>query len=320
MIKKALLCATVLAGLASNPACAAPDVVVSIPPLHSLTSAVMKDVATPTLLVEGAQSPHSFTLKPSDAAKVQQADIVFWISPELESFLPKSLAALNPKALSITMDQNDTVEEAHGHADHHDQPKDKEPHDDHHDHAESPAHVHEHAHDHGGKDLHLWLNPDHALEMVEKIETALIKADPDNAELYHKNTHDLENRLKSLDRELESLLSPVKHKPFVVFHDAYGHLQEKYHLTIAGTVTLAAHKSPGAKRIREIQQSLAEKKVQCVFSEPQFQTKMVQTLIEGTAVKTAVLDPLGADIPAGPDHYETLMRTLGTTISDCLSQ
>ncbi|WP_417793814.1 zinc ABC transporter substrate-binding protein [Terasakiella pusilla] len=339
MIKKALLGTSLLVGLGTAPAFAAPDVVVSIAPLHSLTSAVMKDVATPTLLIEGVQSPHSFSLKPSDASKVQNADIIFWISPDLESFLPKSLASLNPNAKSVTMDalidhadthekHDDDKDHDHEHDHKHENKHADEKHDDHKHEPANDTHTHdEHAHNddddhhhHHDKDPHIWLNTEHAIEMVEKIEHALVEADPDHAETYKKNAHELEERLESLGKELEKLLTPIKDKPFFVFHDAYGHLQEQYKLNVAGTVSVSPNQTPGAKRIKEIQHSLAEKNVVCVFSEPQFKAKMVQTIIEGTSVKTAELDPLGADIPAGPNHYETMMRALATTINGCLSQ
>ena len=69
-------------------------VVTSIKPIHSLVAGVMQGVAEPALLVKGAASPHSFNLRPSDARALNQADLVFWVGEDLETFLTKPIESL----------------------------------------------------------------------------------------------------------------------------------------------------------------------------------------------------------------------------------
>src|SRR5690606_8723107 len=124
----ALLLAT-SALFGASAANAAPDIVVSIKPIHSLVSSIMQGVGEPALIVEGAASPHTFTMKPSSARAVQGADIVFWMGPGMEAFLEKPLEALASDATVVRLDDVEGLEklpfreggafEAHDHRDDH---------------------------------------------------------------------------------------------------------------------------------------------------------------------------------------------------------
>src|SRR5262245_16084457 len=71
------------------PAIADATVVVTIKPLHALVARVMAGAGSPQLLVHGALSAHTYALKPSDAAKLHQADLVFRMSDVMEPFTVK---------------------------------------------------------------------------------------------------------------------------------------------------------------------------------------------------------------------------------------
>ncbi|HVZ92218.1 MAG TPA: zinc ABC transporter substrate-binding protein, partial [Rhizomicrobium sp.] len=93
-----------MTALLATHARAAPEVLATIKPVHSLAAAVMADVGAPGLLIEGAQSEHAYALKPSDAEKIARARIVFEIGPDLETYLIKPLAALAPGAKVIALE------------------------------------------------------------------------------------------------------------------------------------------------------------------------------------------------------------------------
>lgn len=310
---------------------AAPEVVVSIKPIHSLVAAVMDGVGEPTLIVEGAASPHTYTLKPSNARALQNANVVFWVGHGLEAFLEKPLEALAGKATVVELEEAPGVEtlpfreggafEAHDHGEHED-------HDDHaaeaghdHDGAEHAEEGHEgHDHEHGGHDMHLWLDPLNAKAMTTEIEKTLSAADPDNAAAYHANAKALSDRLDALDTELKATVAPIKDKPFVVFHDAYQYFEHRYGIRVAGSITVSPEATPGAERISEIHKKVTELGATCVFAEPQFEPKLVKVVTEGTPAKAGTLDPEAATLEAGPDLYFQLMRGIGTSLVTCLSQ
>ncbi|OCJ05842.1 zinc ABC transporter substrate-binding protein [Agrobacterium sp. 13-626] len=285
----------------------APDVVVSIKPIHSLVAAIMDGVGTPELIVDGAASPHTYALKPSNAKALEAAKVVFWVGPGMETFLEKPLSALGANALVVELDKAPGITKlkfreggAFEADDDGDEPTD-------------------HDHDHGEFDTHLWLDPHNAKAMTAEITTTFVAADPANALTYEANQKALDDSLDALDAEIASTLAPVKSKPFIVFHDAYQYFERRYGVRVAGSITVSPESIPGAQRISEIHGKVAELGATCVFAEPQFEPKLVNVVLEGTSAKSGVLDPEAATLPQGPDLYFDLMRGIANSLKTCLS-
>ncbi|MBB3397547.1 MULTISPECIES: zinc ABC transporter substrate-binding protein [unclassified Rhizobium] len=292
----------------------APVVVTSIKPVHSLVSAIMQGVGTPELIVDGAASPHTYNMKPSNARALQNAKVVFWVGPGLEAFLEKPLEAIGSDAVVAELDKAPGLTKLkfrEGGA--------FEPHDDG-DHDEAAHAGADHDHDHGAFDTHLWLDPQNAKAMAAEITTTLVAADPANALTYQANAKTLDDRLDALDKEITGIVSPVRDKPFIVFHDAYQYFENRYHVRVAGSITVSPETIPGAERIAEIHKKVGELGATCVFAEPQFQPRLVDVVIEGTKAKAGVLDPEAATLDAGPDLYFNLMRGIAKSMKDCLSR
>ncbi|WP_181817791.1 zinc ABC transporter substrate-binding protein [Psychromonas sp. B3M02] len=319
-------------------------VVVSIKPLHSLVSAVMEGVATPTLLVKKG-SPHAYSLRPSEARALANADLVVWIGHEMESFLEKPLETVANNATqlelaevlepSLLKTRNGTEWDEHEHHDEHgDEHEEHAAHDDHHEgheghegHEEHAAHDdhdedheghEEHAdhkeHHHGVNDMHLWLDPKMAQKVVIETAKALIAIDPAHAVQYQENATKLEQKLVLLDQQLVQKLAPVKTVPYLAFHSAYQYFEVAYDLNAVGSVTIDPDRKPGAKGISEIRERVKRTGAKAVFSEPQFESSLVETIIEGSGAKTGVLDPLGSDIEQGPEAYFTLLNNLADNL------
>ena len=304
MFQRPLPLLATVAALALMPAAAfaaAPKVVTSIKPLNSLVASVMQGVGEPSLIVDGAASPHTYSLKPSNAQALQDADVVFWTGPGLELFLEKPLEALTDKATVSEMDKAPGVEtlkfrvggpfEADDDGD-----------------QDTP----------GGIDPHLWLDPMNAKAMAAEIERVLVAADPDNAARYEENASALMASLDALNTEIEAELAPVKNTPFVVFHDAYQYFEHRYGVNVAGSVVVEPEAMPGAERLTKIHEKLETLGAACVFAEPEFESKLIKTVMEGTKARTGTLDPLGADLKNGPDLYFELMRNMATSMKTCL--
>jgi zinc transport system substrate-binding protein len=291
-------------------------VVATIKPVHSLVAQVMQGIGSPTLLIRGAVSPHTIVLRPSDARALRQADVIFWIGDDLETFMPKALDARRGRQgavkLSTVMGIRLLKSRTGGawDADDHDAHDGKE------EHADNEGKDHEnHAGEHN---LHLWLDPINAKAMVRAIAAALIKADAGNAVRYRANADAVSARLDALDSDLRASLAAVRTAPFVVFHDAYHYFERRYGLNAVGSVTLSPEIRPGAKRLHEIRAKLIRSKATCVFSEPQFETKLVATVVRGTGARTGLLDPLGAGLTADINAYERLIRDLAGSMIACL--
>jgi len=342
--RQTLLLASVVFPATAASALADVNVIVSIKPVHSLVAAVMQGASEPGLIVEGASSPHTYSLKPSQAAALQDADVIFWIGERLETFLEKPIDTIGEKTKAVELvnahgletlgfreggafekhahdDEEHEHEEEHAEADHDHEEHEEAGHD--HGHAEEDGHEHaeaeEHEHEHGDVDMHVWLDPQNAKAMAHEIAETLAAADPGNSDLYEANAAALADRLDTLTTELTAELEPVHDKGYIVFHDAYQYFENRFGLAPAGSITVSPDVMPGADRLREIQDKVQELGAACVFAEPQFEPKLVTVAIEGSDARSAVLDPLGAEIAPGPELYFDVLRGMATSFKTCLS-
>lgn len=299
---------------ALGPAAAqAPKVFVTVKPVHALVAGVMQGVGEPYLLLKGGESPHSYTLKPSDARALSESALVFWVGESLEVFLEHPLETLGEKARIVELAEAkgiETLEGREGGA--------WESHEAAHDHDKKRAHDDKHAHAHDEIDGHLWLDPHNAGAIVTVAAERLAEIDPANAAAYRANARKVIARIEALDAELTALLAPVKDRPYIVFHDAYQYFEAHYGLKAVGSITLSPERQPSAQRLTEIRKRLADSGAVCVFSEPQFRPALVDVVIEGSKARRGDLDPIGAALPAGPDAYFEVMRGLATSLRGCL--
>ena len=292
-----------------------PQVVTSIKPVHSLVSAVMKGVGEPHLIVRGFSSPHAYSMKPSDAQALQRAKLVFWIGPQLESFLRAPLAALSHAPNTIALANIAGVEKRRRLGRDRHQSKEHAEHIDHTKHDEHEGH----SHAAGQYDMHIWLDPQNAIAIVKAVQVALSASDPHHSEAYEANAEETISKLQQLIPAVRKDLADARGRPFVVFHDAYSYFEHRFDLHAAAAIAVHPETPPGAKRLTEIRKEIRELGVICVYAEPQFSPKLVALLIDGTKAKAAELDPLGARLSAGPNHYFDLIRQLTASFKTCLT-
>jgi len=295
-------------------------VVASIKPIHSLISYVMDGVGKPDVIVDGYNSPHGFSLKPSHAKMIENADLIIWVGEDLEAFLEKPLSTIAKKAVNIEiMDlsgikklkfrEKNTFEghDGHGH-------KEKK-HDDH-DHKKAKHDDHGHdKHAHGEHDPHVWLDPMNAKVIIKEIENQLVKLDPDNSSKYKANSKkaqtELDNLTKNIKRDLNGNLR------FVVFHDAYQYFENRFGIKVLGALTVNPDVLPGAEQLNEIREVIEHEKVNCLFSEPQFNPAIIKSIAKDTKIKTGVLDPLGATLDKGKGMYSELLQSMYASFKGC---
>jgi len=309
-------------------------VVTSIKPIHSLTSYVMDGVGKPDLIVDGFNSPHGFNLKPSHAKMIEKADLIIWVGEDLEAFLEKPLNTIAKKAVNVEIMDLSGVKKLkfreknifEGHDDHGHGLKEKK-HDDHghghkekkhNDHGHKKAKHDDHGHDehaHGEHDPHVWLDPMNAKVIIKEIENQLVKLDPDNSSKYKTNSKkaqsELDNLTKNIKRDLKENLR------FVVFHDAYQYFENRFGIKVLGALTVNPDVLPGAEQLSEIREVIEHEKVNCLFSEPQFNPAIIKSIAKDTKIKTGVLDPLGATLDKGKGMYSELLQSMYASFKGC---
>ena len=308
-------------------------VVTSIKPIHSLVSYIMDGVGTPDLIVDGYNSPHGFSLKPSHAKMLQEADMVVYVGEGIEEFLEKPLESISKNSVKFELMNQSGIKKLKfrernifgDHDDHGHGKKKKDDHDDHDDHDEHDKkakkddhddHGHDdHGHGHGEFDPHIWLDPMNAKIIVKKVTNQLSKLDNENSSIYKSNS---KKALKEIDKLIKEVKSSInKDAKVVVFHDAYQYFEKRFNVNIIGALTVNTDVLPGAEQLAEIREVIEHEKVTCVLSEPQFNPDIVKTIANDTKINSGVLDPLGANLNKGKNLYFNLIKNISASLKNC---
>lgn len=283
-------------------------VLTTIKPLQQIAAAVMDGVDAPAALLPPGNSPHSYALRPSDRRALLSAERIYWVGPELELFLQDVLERQgNAQALlhlpgmrvreqlqsiNFQADEGD-----HGH-----------------------SHDHGHDHDHGALDSHIWLSPDNAAHIAGFMAEDLASLYPQHAEQLTANAEAFAKRLTALDARLKERLEPLQDRAYFVFHDGYGYFEDHYGLRPRGIFSLSDEVQPGARHINLLRQQLQKAGASCVFSEPQFTPRLIDSLTRDLPVEKGELDPLGGGTDVSARGYEQSLELLAGQLADCLEK
>ena len=282
-------------------------IVASVKPLHSLVSAVVGDTDKVSLLISGNVSPHNFALKPSHAKMLNNTAVFFHIDAgQFESAIRKTIFGLpsDVRVFKVTKFKNLNLlplrEGVNWEEDGHDH--------------------HGHDHGHGSEDMHFWLDPNNGIEIVKGITRELSKMYPENINTYKKNAKEVIKKIKLTDDVIKTKLESIKEKKFIVFHDAYQYFEKAYGLSAIGSILVDPEQPPSPNRLIKIRSKIKTLNAHCVFKEPQFRAKIINTVIEDTNVKVGTLDPLGSNLEAGPNMYVNLLENISNNLVDCLGK
>ncbi|MEX6678957.1 zinc ABC transporter substrate-binding protein [Pseudomonas sp. W2Oct36] len=277
-------------------------VLTSIKPLQLIAAAVQDGIAVPEVLLPPGASPHNYALRPSDVRRVQEADLLYWIGPDMETFLPRVLSGRSKASVPVESLPGMHLRHFTASAEHHDDDEDE----------------HDHDHRPGSVDAHLWLSSVNARVIAAKMAADLSQADPANAARYESNAKAFDARLDALDAKIKQRVAGISGKQYFVFHEAFDYFEEAYGLKHAGVFAVSSEVQPGAQHVAAMRARLTEFGKTCVFSEPPLRPRLADTLSAGLPVKLAELDGLGGYTPATAEGYEQLMSKLADDLAGCL--
>jgi len=334
-----------------------PRVVADIAPIHSLVAMVMEGVGEPQLLVPQNMSPHHYSMRPSEAKALQEANLVVYVGHDMSPWLEPLFETVAASADALDLSEVDGVlvlsyregpvfddhddheghdheKEGHdeheeaGHDDHEGHEHEKEEHDDHegHDHEKEGHDEHEEAghddhegHDHGGNDPHMWLDPENAKIWLDTIASELGHIDPENADRYAANAKSAKQQITQEMHHIEDRLNTVHGKGFLVFHDAYQYFENRFGIFATGSISLGDASKPSSRRLQEIKHHFEEEGIHCVLSEPQYSSKLITSVFGGHKPHIGVVDPIGIDLKLGPGLYPQLLANLALGIAECVN-
>ncbi|UCB54095.1 MAG: zinc ABC transporter substrate-binding protein [Thiotrichales bacterium] len=273
------------------------NVAVTIKPLHSLVAGIMKGAGEPELIMASGASPHHYTLRPSERRILSRASLIFWIGPELESFMPKILDSLAATSTNIPLIDAENLLRLPARSIHH--------------HSETEAEEHAHA------DPHIWLSAKNAHALVDAIADELIRQHAAQAQIYEANRRRLHRRIEVIDQLIDHRLSG-KTAPFLSYHDAYQYFERAYGLNNAGFVSSGDEVSPGARYVNELRNRIRDEQLHCLFYEAPSRPALVDTLIHGLNVSALEIDALGVRLEAGENAWFEIMLGLTEAYESCL--
>ncbi len=277
-------------------------VLTSIKPLQLIAAAVQDGIAVPEVLLPPGASPHNYALRPSDVRRVQEADLLYWIGPNMETFLPRVLSGRSKASVPVESLPGMHLRHFTASTEHHDDDEDE----------------HDHDHRPGSVDAHLWLSSVNARVIAAKMAADLSQADPANAARYESNVKAFDARLDALDAQIKQRVAGISGKQYFVFHEAFDYFEEAYGLKHAGVFAVSSEVQPGAQHVAAMRARLTEFGKTCVFSEPPLRPRLADTLSAGLPVKLAELDGLGGYTPATARGYEQLLSKLADDLAGCL--
>ena len=276
-------------------------VVTTIKPIHSLVAGVMDGLGSPSLIVDGSNSPHNFSLKPSHAKMIEDAEIIFWAGEDLETFMIKPLESIANNATKVSfMDldsiiklkfKEENILEVEGYDDDHDK------------HAD------------GEFDAHIWLDPKNAIEIVNEIAKTLSLKDPNKKNVYYSNAEKLNHSLNELIEKINFSIN--KDARFIVFHDAYQYFEKRFDVSSAGALILNEEALPSAKKVSEIHKIIKKQNINCIISEPQFNPNIIKSIAQDSSILTRSFDPLGSSFDTNKNLYFEMILSLSNSLKDC---
>jgi zinc/manganese transport system substrate-binding protein len=269
-------------------------VIVTFSFLGDIVQNVAGDKADIVTLVGPDGDTHDYEPTPLDASKVADAQVVFEVGQEFESWLDNLYTASGSQAVRVVTSKDVTAEE-------------------------------EHADEHGEFDPHVWQNPKNVEKMALTIASGLSTADPANAATYTANAEVYIARLQALDKEIDAIVSalPADKRKIVTSHDALGYFAERYGFIVIGSVISALSTEagdPSAQDIAKLVEAIRAEGVKAIFLESMANPRLVERVAQEAGV--TVGPPLYTDAlgPAGSDGttYIDAMRHNAKALVDAL--
>jgi zinc transport system substrate-binding protein len=268
------------------------SVAVTIKPVHSLVAGVMKGVGEPQLVMSTSASPHHYSLRPSERRALANASLIFWVGPELESFMPRILHSLDQSSTVIALIEAEGLLRLPARTVHH--------------HAETESRI----------DPHIWLSPQNAHIMVDVIANELGRADTAHAHIYDANRKRLHQRISETDDQIDRKLA-ASTSDFLSYHDAYQYFENAYELNNAGFVSSGDEISPSAKYVHELRDKIRKQQIHCLFYPAPNRPALVDTLTHGLTVDVFELDAMGTRLEPGENTWFDIINILADAFKAC---
>lgn len=272
------------------------NIVTSFYPLYISTINITKDIPNITVTnMTKSQTGclHDYQLTPQDLKTLENADILVINGAGMESFLDGIISQYpNLEIVDATKGLSLLEDDTHSHDDH----------DTEYEHSEDDDHDHEY-------NAHVWVSVTGNIEEVKNISSQLENLNPENKEAYESNTNTYVAKLEDLKNEMHEELDNLPNRDIITFHEAFPYFAEEFNLNIAGVIEIEPDSEPSAKEIEEIINTIKEKNIKALFTEPQYSSKVAETIAAETGATVYELDPIVTG-DSNPDAYDDYINKM----------
>ncbi len=262
------------------------NIVTTIKPLQLIAEAVIQKQGSVSSIMDPRQSPHHFTLSPSDRIALAQADIAIWIGPLFETHLTDFIAQqkLAEKTLTVIETPGLTL------------------------HAISASQL----------DAHLWLDSSNAVRIAGIIADRAASLDPQNEAVFRRNLSLFEADIERLNIALRQKLSIRSTAKYAVYHNAYQYFEKQFGLQYAMVILQDAALQPGIREIVQLRQQVQQLSPSCLLLEIDANADLVSTVLNGHQLKSITVDLLGIRTNINPGGYSQFLLNLADDFISCL--
>lgn len=273
------------------------NIVTSFYPIYISTLNIIKDVPNVTLTnMTKSQTGclHDYQLTPQDLKTLENADILVVNGAGMESFLEDIISQYPELEIIDASNGLDLLEET---SDEHEDETDDHEHED-----ETDDHNHEY-------NAHIWVSVSGNIDQVKNISSQLKELDPENKTEYEDNTNEYVSKLEALSTEMHAELDSLSNRTIITFHEAFPYFAKEFDLNIAGVIQIEPDSEPSAKEIENIIQTIEDNNITALFTEPQYSSKVANTIAAETGAKIYELDPIVTG-DATPDAYDDYINKM----------
>lgn len=276
-----------------------PVVATTVAPITSIVSAVVGDRAEVVGIVPEGTSSHTFEPRPSVAALLSRADIVFLNGLKLEE-PTRDLAAANVDDGTAIVELGTMV-----------LPEDQWLFD-----VSFPE-------SEGTPNPHLWTDPTWALRYAEVVRDEMTELDPEGEDVYRRRYDAFAEDVAQLDAALRDAFAtiPAGDRRLLTYHDAYAYFAQTYGFDVIGAIQVSDFEDPTPRELAGLIDQIDAEGVSAIFGSEVLPSPVLEQLARETGARY-VDDLRDDDLPGEPGDPEHsllgLLRFNYALITDAL--
>lgn len=277
------------------------DVYTTVYPLTYFTERIGGDKVNVQSVYPAGSNEHNFEPTQQDMIAIAEADMLFYVGLGLEGFIDSAKKTLkNENVEFISAADSISDEELLAAKEHEEHSHEEEGHEEHAHEEESHD-----GHDHGETDPHVWISPVLSQSLAESIKNALVKANPENTEIFESNYAELIVELEQLDLDFAEMAEQAENKTFFVSHSAFGYIADPYGLEQVAVAGLNSQDEPSQKELTKIVDLAREKNIKHIIFEQNVSSNLTEVIQKEVGAEAVEMSNLGVLTQENIDNEET---------------